>query len=155
TPNPIAFPNQNVGTSSGNLSVTISNTGTATETYSSIAVSPSVFTNANTGLPGQCAASGTILASGSCIVLLRFAPTAAIAYSGSLTITGTVNASFAVTGTGTNAVSIPNPPTGLTATASGNKAILNWTASTGTPVNYIVRRATVSGGPYTAVATLG
>jgi hypothetical protein len=53
------------------------------------------------------------------------------------------------------AVSVPGAPTNLTATATGSTINLSWTSSLGTPTNYIVRRATVSGGPYTTIATLG
>jgi parallel beta-helix repeat protein len=46
----------------------------------------------------------------------------------------------------------PVAPTGLTATANGTQASLNWTASPGA-TSYNVKRATTSGGPYTTVAT--
>ena len=56
-------------------------------------------------------------------------------------------ASIAVYGT-----PIPSPPTGLTATAGSAQVSLNWTASSGA-TSYSVKRATVSGGPYTSVAS--
>jgi hypothetical protein len=152
SPSPAAFGNQNTGTT-GTKTITVSNVGTATETYSSIAISPSVFTNGNTGLSGQCAASGTIAVSTSCTVLAKFTPTAVTSYSGTLSVTGTVNGSDILTGAGTNAISIPSVPTGLTAAVSGSTINLSWNASTGTVVNYVVRRATVSGGPYTTIAS--
>jgi hypothetical protein len=47
----------------------------------------------------------------------------------------------------------PAAPVGLTATAASNNQInLSWTASTGAS-SYNVKRATVSGGPYTTIAT--
>lgn len=49
-------------------------------------------------------------------------------------------------------VSPPAAPTGLTATAGNNQVALSWTASTGA-TSYNVKRATVSGGPYTTIAT--
>jgi cellulose 1,4-beta-cellobiosidase len=49
--------------------------------------------------------------------------------------------------------SIPTTPTGLTATAvATNQIDLNWTVSSGV-ISYDVMRATVSGGPYTTIAT--
>jgi fibronectin type 3 domain-containing protein len=47
----------------------------------------------------------------------------------------------------------PAAPTGLTATPGNTKITLSWTASTGATA-YRVRRGTVSGGPYTTVASL-
>jgi regulation of enolase protein 1 (concanavalin A-like superfamily) len=47
----------------------------------------------------------------------------------------------------------PAAPTGLTAAdAGGSQASLGWTASSGA-TSYIVKRSTVSGGPYTTIAT--
>ncbi|WP_224753568.1 lytic polysaccharide monooxygenase [Paenibacillus terricola] len=48
---------------------------------------------------------------------------------------------------------IPAAPTGLTATAGNAQVTLAWTASSGA-TSYTVKRATVSGGPYTDVATV-
>src|SRR5437899_1029856 len=45
----------------------------------------------------------------------------------------------------------PAAPTGLTATAGTGQVVLAWTASSGA-TSYHVKRATVSGGPYTQVA---
>jgi hypothetical protein len=49
----------------------------------------------------------------------------------------------------------PNPPSGLTATASGTTINLSWTASAGSPIptGYSVYRSTTSGGPYNLVAS--
>ena len=46
----------------------------------------------------------------------------------------------------------PAPPTGLTASAGDSQASLSWTASSGA-ISYNVKRATISGGPYTTVAS--
>ena len=47
----------------------------------------------------------------------------------------------------------PNAPTGLNATAATNLVSLSWTAATGSPTSYNVKRSTVSGGPYTNIGT--
>lgn len=47
---------------------------------------------------------------------------------------------------------IPAAPTGLTAAAGDGQATLTWNASSGA-TSYTVKRATVSGGPYTTVAS--
>ena len=57
-------------------------------------------------------------------------------------------------GGGGGGTSIPAAPQGLSATAGNAQVSLVWTASTGT-TSYYVKRSTVSGGPYTQVATPG
>ena len=47
---------------------------------------------------------------------------------------------------------LPQPPTGLTATPGNTQVALTWNASSGA-TSYNVKRATVSGGPYTTVAS--
>jgi fibronectin type 3 domain-containing protein len=49
---------------------------------------------------------------------------------------------------------VPATPTGLTATTTGNNgAALKWTAAA-RATSYRVKRSTVSGGPYTVIATV-
>lgn len=57
--------------------------------------------------------------------------------------------------TGTPNWPAPNAPTGLNGTAGNASVVLTWVAPTGTvvPTGYDVFRGTVSGGPYTQVAT--
>lgn len=43
----------------------------------------------------------------------------------------------------------PNTPTGLNATAGTNLVSLSWTAASGSPASYNVKRSAMSGGPYT------
>ena len=45
----------------------------------------------------------------------------------------------------------PAIPTGLTATPGANQVSLSWTATTGYPNSYNVKRSTVPGGPYTNI----
>jgi len=57
-------------------------------------------------------------------------------------------------GGGGGGVTIPVAPTGLAATGGNAQVSLMWTASAGA-TSYYVKRATVSGGPYTQIATVG
>jgi len=60
-----------------------------------------------------------------------------------------------VTTDGVTLAAWPPPiPTGLWASAGNSQVTLTWTASTGATSNN-VKRATVSGGPYTTIATVG
>jgi hypothetical protein len=47
----------------------------------------------------------------------------------------------------------PNAPTGLNATSGTNLVSLSWTAATGSPTGYNVKRSTVSSGPYSTIGT--
>ena len=47
----------------------------------------------------------------------------------------------------------PNAPTGLNATPGANLVSLSWTAATGSPTSYRVKRSTTSGSGYVNVAT--
>ncbi len=47
----------------------------------------------------------------------------------------------------------PDAPTGLNATPGANQVSLSWTAATGSPTGYNVKRSTVSGGSYTVIGT--
>jgi hypothetical protein len=58
---------------------------------------------------------------------------------------------IALAPTGGAAVTPPAAPTGLTATAGNAHVALSWSAATGA-TSYNVKRATVSGGPYTTIA---
>ncbi len=49
---------------------------------------------------------------------------------------------------------VPAPPTGVTATPGNTQVSLSWNASSGA-TSYNVKRATVSGGPYTTVGSPG
>ena len=95
SPSSVSFGNETVGSDSSAHSVTVSNTGSAAATISSVAV-PSGFTQTNT-----CGSS--IAAGASCTVSVTFAPTAAQSYTGNLTVTSNATNSplnVALTGTG-------------------------------------------------------
>lgn len=64
----------------------------------------------------------------------------------------TFSTKLAVYGLLPTAGSIPTNPANLTATAGLSKVNLNWSAASGA-TSYTVKRATVSGGPYTVVAS--
>lgn len=65
---------------------------------------------------------------------------------------GAINWDAFVTTQSGGTVTIPNPPTGLTASAGNATVGLTWTASGGA-TSYNVKRATVTGGPYTTIAS--
>lgn len=65
--------------------------------------------------------------------------------------TGAGNGNF-TTGQSYTVQKVPAAPTGLTATAGNGRVTLAWTAASGA-VTYNVKRATVTGGPYTTIAT--
>jgi subtilase family serine protease len=65
---------------------------------------------------------------------------------------GAMNFNAFVTSQGGGTVTIPPAPTGLAATAGNAQVGLTWVASSGA-TSYNVKRATVSGGPYTTVGT--
>jgi hypothetical protein len=96
----LAFPNTAVGTTSDLQTVTLTNTGTASVTLSSIALGG---TNATSFVDlNGCAA--TLAANASCSVYVAFKPTAAGALTGTLTITDNATGSpqkVTLTGTGT------------------------------------------------------
>jgi len=64
--------------------------------------------------------------------------------------TGATGDYFTMTKGGT--VTPPPAPAGLTATPGNTQVILNWSSASGA-TSYNVKRATVSGGPYTTIAT--
>ena len=47
----------------------------------------------------------------------------------------------------------PGIPSGLIATPGPNRVSLSWTAVTGSPISYNVKRATAAAGPYTIIGT--
>ena len=130
SPSPAAFGNQSVSTTSSPLTVTVSNTGTSSETLSTpyftiTGTNSSNYANAGTG---TCTNGGTIAASGSCTINLTFTPSASGSRTATLTLQGTVNATDSLTGTGVAAV-VGLAPTSIafgnqnTGTSSSNSAV--------------------------------
>jgi len=102
SPNPLAFTNQVVNTTSEAIIATLSNTGNASLSYSA-SMSGAAFasvTGANT-----CGTTGTLAAGSSCYIYVTFTPTSATSFSGNIQVTDTVNTpndspSIALSGTG-------------------------------------------------------
>ena len=69
-----------------------------------------------------------------------------------LTGTSGYSSPASATPTAVTQPSVPGAPTGLMATAGNAQVALVWTATSGAS-SYQIQRATVSGGPYTQVAT--
>jgi hypothetical protein len=108
SPTSLTFPAQPVGTSSSAQSVTLSNTGSAVLSITSITVSGD-FSQTNT-----CGSS--LAANASCTFSVTFTPTASGSRSGSLTITDSASPAtqtVSLTGTGTAPV-VSLSPTSLT-----------------------------------------
>ena len=114
----IAFGNQAVGTTSSAQPVTLTNTGSAPLSITSIALTgpnPYQFGQTNT-----CASS--LSASASCTISVTFAPTTAFSPSASLTVTDNASGSphsVTLTGTGTG----PRVSLSPTSIAFGNQAV--------------------------------
>ncbi len=116
TPNPLAFGNQNVNTTSGVQFATLLNTGTVT--ISSIAVT---VTGNFTRSGGTCTA--TLAVGASCTIGITFSPNATGPFTGTLSITSNAVPSPTVinlTGTGTQATITWSSPQGGTAYNFGN-----------------------------------
>lgn len=170
SPGALAFGNWAVGTASSVLNVTVSNTGTtglAGMTYGGVAAPFSRVTTGTfpAGAP-NCAA--TLAAGASCTLKLQFAPTAASASSGTLTIASTTAgaaitpATVSLTGAGVanrSTVSISAPTITLPAgalTGTGLVTFTNTALAGSSQVN--VTNTTVSGGrllTYNFIAVAG
>jgi hypothetical protein len=117
---------------SGTKTVTLTNSGSAAVTITNAAISGAGFSGDGLTWPMSVAAGASVS------FTVTFAPTAAGAVSGVVTITSTSPSSptlIAVNGTGT--------------AAAVHSVVLTWAASTSTVVGYNVYRGSVSGGPYT------
>jgi hypothetical protein len=115
----VAFGGQMVTTTSTATVVTLTNSGSAPLNITSIAATPSVFTQTNT-CPASPATLPTTPGSNTCTISLKFAPTAVGAQSGTLTITdnaGSSPQSIPLTGSGWD-FSLTGPTTTQTVSAA-------------------------------------
>jgi len=133
----VSFGNQLVGTTSAASAVTVTNNGTASLTFTSIAVTGD-FAIAASGT--TCNTSAPVAASSNCVINVTFTPTAAGSRSGSLTLTDNASGSpqvVGLSGTGTapsvslstTSVSFGNQPVGTTSAASAATVTNNGTAN--------------------------
>jgi hypothetical protein len=130
SPSSFAFPTQPAATSSSAATFTLSNTGNATLTITSIG-----FTGANASNFSDTPACGsTLAANSSCTIAVFFTPSASGSYSASLTVKDN-----------SNGVSGSTQASTLTGTGS-HDVILSWSDSSSGVVGYNVYRGTASGG---------
>ena len=109
SPTSLTFPAQKVGTSSSAQSVTLSNTGNASLTITSIKASGN-FSQTNT-------CGSRVAASASCTLSVTFKPTATGTRTGAVTITDNANPAtqtVSLTGTGASAAVVSLSPASLT-----------------------------------------
>jgi Bacterial Ig-like domain (group 3) len=110
SPNPVAFPNQAVTTTSGPIAVTLTNSGNATLT--GIVISLAGTNSSDFAIATGANACGVSLAAGStCSIYVTFTPAAATSYAATLSVADNASGSpqtAALTGTGTPAVSSVN-----------------------------------------------
>ena len=129
----LSFGNVNVG-SNGQMSVSLTNTGNSDVTVSSVNITGAGFTVSGV------TSGETLTPSQSIPVTVEFAPTAAGAVTGSVTI----------------ASNATNSPATITLSGTGvqtHTVGLAWTASTSSVVGYNVYRGTDNGGPYPSLLT--
>ena len=159
TPNPLAFGNQRIGTTSNAEILTVTNTGKvalAGGAFTFGGGTPQPFSRVNTGVfPAGAPNCGTGLALGaSCSIKVVFAPATAATFSRTLTVAYTgatvTPAPVALTGTGVGAggAVIISPlaitlPTGVN-TGTGTVTLTNAGAAGSAPV--LVRNVAVAGG---------
>lgn len=131
----LSFGSQQVGTTSAGQMVTLTNSGTATLTISSIGASTDY---AQTNTCGTLPA--TIQPSGTCTITASFKPTSTGAMNGNMSITDNASGSpqtIALTGTGAD-FAIAGPPAAVTVTAGQPASFtINLTTTGGPTVNAI------------------
>lgn len=126
----LSFGSVNVG-SSNSLSVALTNNGNANVTISSLGVPNASFTASGVS------AGEVLTPNQSVTVTVQFAPSAAGAVSGTVTISSdATNSPASITVSGTGVAATPHT------------VALAWTASTGTISGYNVYRGTTPSGPY-------
>ena len=116
----VSFSNQAVGTTSAASPVTVTNTGTVSLTFTSIAAAGD-FAVAASGT--TCSTTAPVAASGSCVINVGFTPTATGSRSGSLTLTDNASGSPQTVGLDGNGTA------GFVLTGSLNTARYYYTAT--------------------------
>ena len=121
TPSSLTFGSQTVGTTSAPLSVTVTNTSTASVTFAGFTISGANAENFGTPLPTSgtmCSPTGTLAAGASCTINVLFTPGANGTFTATLNIADNATGSpqmVALSGTGvTSQVAITVPPGGST-----------------------------------------
>jgi trimeric autotransporter adhesin len=117
TPTTLSFASTAVGSTSGNQTVTLRNSGNAALAVSAITITSADFAIAG----GTCAAGGSVAAGGSCTISVVFRPQAAGARSGSLSVTHNATGSPSV-------ASLSGTATAATATVTVTPATLSFGA---------------------------
>ncbi len=154
SPGSVNFGRQAFGTSSGNTSITVTNTGTTAVTFTSIAV-----TGANASNFPESTNCGSSLAGGSsCTIFVAFAPATAGTFSAAVTVTSNATGSpqnVSLSGTGVPPV-VVNPG----AIAFGNVVTGTTKAATIKVTNQMTVALTgimivASGAPFTQTNTCG
>lgn len=115
SPTTLTF-SQTVNTTSADQTVTVSNTGTAPLAISALTLGGTQASEYRISAGGTCSAGSSVAVSGSCTILIAFAPTATGARSANLTITHNAAGSpstVTLNGTGT---AVPQPTISLNAT---------------------------------------
>lgn len=111
----------------GNQSVKLTNSGTATLKISQATLTGSAFSMSGLTLPLSLAAGA------STYFTVVFSPTATGSFTGNVSLVS----------------NDPNSPTDMSLSGTSHWVTLSWTASTSTVVGYYIYRGTQSGGPYT------
>ena len=127
SPTSLAFGDQATGTTSASRSVLLTNSGTAPLFIDGVSTTDAA-TFPVTG--GSCFAGLNLAPGSSCNVTLAFRPGSGGAKSGSLRIGGDGNTfSVALSGNGVAPpATVPNAPTGVSATGGNAQATVSWTA---------------------------
>src|SRR3989441_1258037 len=142
-PTNLAFGDQRLSTTSPAQTVTLTNSGTATLSITSIALAGSNPGDFAIAAGTTCTNGATVVAGASCLLNLTFTPTAASARTATLTITDDAPGSpqsVSLTGTG---VTPPTATLSATSSAFGNQRVgttsaaqnLTLTNNGGTPLN--------------------
>jgi hypothetical protein len=117
TPGSLAFGSVNTGSSSGSQAITVTNSGGGAATGMTYGAAPAGFSRTH-----NCPAS--LAAGASCTINVTFSPTAAQAYGGNITITGSGGTNIAVSLSGTGAAAgAPNVAASTGSLAFGSVSV--------------------------------